>query len=57
MIQVRLMLVLAPAACIMSGIAISEIFHVLTRSIKFEKVKPSWNPSPVSVLSFFVYIL
>jgi dolichyl-diphosphooligosaccharide---protein glycosyltransferase len=29
------MLVLAPAACIMSGIALSEAFGVLTRSIKF----------------------
>ncbi|KMZ73498.1 Dolichyl-diphosphooligosaccharide--protein glycosyltransferasesubunit STT3A [Zostera marina] len=44
-VMVRLMLVLAPAACIMSGIAISEIFHVLTRSIKFEKNKSSGNPS------------
>jgi hypothetical protein len=30
------MLVLAPAACIMSGIALSEAFNVLTRSIKFQ---------------------
>ena len=30
------MLVLAPAACIMSGIALSEAFDVLTRSIKFQ---------------------
>ena len=29
------MLVLAPAACIMSGIALSEAFEVFTRSIKF----------------------
>ena len=29
------MLVLAPAACIMSGIALSEAFDVFTRSIKF----------------------
>ena len=35
MLQVRLMLVLAPAACIMSGIALSEAFEVFTRSIKF----------------------
>ncbi|KAL8234847.1 hypothetical protein R6Q59_020947 [Mikania micrantha] len=34
-VMVRLMLVLAPAACIMSGIALSEAFDVLTRSIKF----------------------
>jgi dolichyl-diphosphooligosaccharide--protein glycosyltransferase len=30
------MLVLAPAACILSGIALSEAFTVLTRSIKFQ---------------------
>lgn len=29
------MLVLAPAACIMSGIALSSAFGVFTRSIKF----------------------
>ncbi|KAL4572258.1 hypothetical protein LXL04_019028 [Taraxacum kok-saghyz] len=33
--QVRLMLVLAPAACILSGIALSEAFAVFTTSIKF----------------------
>ncbi|KAL1808856.1 hypothetical protein ACET3Z_025846 [Daucus carota] len=32
-VMVRLMLVLAPAACIMSGIALSEAFGVFTRSI------------------------
>ncbi|KAG6772126.1 hypothetical protein POTOM_023522 [Populus tomentosa] len=35
-VMVRLMLVLAPVACIMSGIALSEAFNVLTRSIKFQ---------------------
>lgn len=30
------MLVLAPAACIMSGIALSGAFDVFTRSIKFQ---------------------
>ncbi|KAF5742994.1 Staurosporin and temperature sensitive 3-like A isoform 2 [Tripterygium wilfordii] len=35
-VMVRLMLVLAPAACIMSGIALSKAFDVLTRSIKFQ---------------------
>lgn len=30
------MLVLAPAACIMSGIALSAAFDVFTRSIKFQ---------------------
>ncbi|XP_076896098.1 dolichyl-diphosphooligosaccharide--protein glycosyltransferase subunit STT3A-like isoform X2 [Bidens hawaiensis] len=34
-VMVRLMLVLAPAACIMSGIALSEAFDVFTRSIKY----------------------
>lgn len=35
-VMVRLMLVLAPAACILSGIALSEAFTVLTRSVKFQ---------------------
>ncbi|XP_054778758.1 dolichyl-diphosphooligosaccharide--protein glycosyltransferase subunit STT3A-like [Prosopis cineraria] len=35
-VMVRLMLVLAPAACIMSGIALSEAFDIFTRSIKFQ---------------------
>nr|XP_010915814.1 dolichyl-diphosphooligosaccharide--protein glycosyltransferase subunit STT3A [Elaeis guineensis] len=35
-VMVRLMLVLAPAACVMSGIALSEAFDVFTRSIKFQ---------------------
>lgn len=30
------MLVFAPAACIMSGIALSEAFDVFARSIKFQ---------------------
>ncbi|KAJ0971437.1 hypothetical protein J5N97_019396 [Dioscorea zingiberensis] len=38
-VMVRLMLVLAPAACIMSGIALSEAFDALTRSIKFQLFK------------------
>ncbi|KAL9252978.1 Dolichyl-diphosphooligosaccharide--protein glycosyltransferase subunit STT3A-like protein [Drosera capensis] len=33
-VMVRLMLVLAPAACILSGIALSESFAAFTRSIK-----------------------
>eukprot|EP00897_Mesotaenium_endlicherianum_P002545 jgi/Mesen1/2318/ME000155S01404 len=33
-VMVRLMLVLAPAACILSGIALSEAYSVATRSIK-----------------------
>ncbi|KAK3165417.1 hypothetical protein QOZ80_1AG0032900 [Eleusine coracana subsp. coracana] len=36
-IMVRLMLVLAPAASILSGIALSEAFKVLTRSMKFQR--------------------
>ncbi|GKV11691.1 hypothetical protein SLEP1_g22921 [Rubroshorea leprosula] len=35
-VMVRLMLVLAPAACILSGIALSQAFDVLARSIKFQ---------------------
>ncbi|GLT98528.1 hypothetical protein SLE2022_160290 [Rubroshorea leprosula] len=35
-VMVRLMLVLAPAACILSGIALSQAFEVFTRSIKFQ---------------------
>ncbi|KAG6473029.1 hypothetical protein ZIOFF_066936 [Zingiber officinale] len=38
-VMVRLMLVLAPAACIMSGIALSEAFDAFTRSIKFQLPK------------------
>ncbi|CAA6660988.1 unnamed protein product [Spirodela intermedia] len=33
-VMVRLMLVLAPAACIISGIALSDSFSILTQSIK-----------------------
>ncbi|XP_074273766.1 dolichyl-diphosphooligosaccharide--protein glycosyltransferase subunit STT3A [Silene latifolia] len=35
-VMVRLMLVFAPAACILSGIALSEAFDVFARSIKFQ---------------------
>ncbi|KAL5172198.1 Dolichyl-diphosphooligosaccharide--protein glycosyltransferase subunit STT3A [Glycine soja] len=35
-VMVRLMLVLAPAACILSGIALSQAFDVFTRSIKLQ---------------------
>ncbi|CAI0543467.1 unnamed protein product [Linum tenue] len=44
-VMVRLMLVLAPAACILSGIALSEAFNVLTRSIKFQLPGIAGNPS------------
>ncbi|KAL3623835.1 Dolichyl-diphosphooligosaccharide--protein glycosyltransferase subunit stt3a [Castilleja foliolosa] len=43
-VMVRLMLVLAPAACIMSGIALSEAFHVFTRSIKFHLLSATESP-------------
>ncbi|GFP92069.1 dolichyl-diphosphooligosaccharide--protein glycosyltransferase subunit stt3a [Phtheirospermum japonicum] len=43
-VMVRLMLVLAPAACIMSGIALSEAFHVFTRSIKFHLLGATESP-------------
>ncbi|KAL7093657.1 hypothetical protein ACP275_11G052700 [Erythranthe tilingii] len=43
-VMVRLMLVLAPAACIMSGIALSEAFDVLTRSIKLQLLGATENP-------------
>ncbi|XP_019191941.1 PREDICTED: dolichyl-diphosphooligosaccharide--protein glycosyltransferase subunit STT3A isoform X2 [Ipomoea nil] len=43
-VMVRLMLVLAPAACIMSGIALSQAFDVFTRSIKFPPPNASENP-------------
>jgi dolichyl-diphosphooligosaccharide---protein glycosyltransferase len=42
------MLVLAPAACILSGIALSEVFSVLTRSIKLQLSK-LFDDSPTSV--------
>lgn len=38
-VMVRLMLVFAPAACIMSGIALSQAFDVFTRSIKFQLLR------------------
>ncbi|KAL2229013.1 dolichyl-diphosphooligosaccharide--protein glycosyltransferase subunit STT3A [Sesamum indicum] len=43
-VMVRLMLVLAPAACIMSGIALSEAFDVFTRSIKFQLFGATKDP-------------
>ncbi|KAK9142075.1 hypothetical protein Syun_011475 [Stephania yunnanensis] len=46
-VMVRLMLVLAPAACIMSGIALSEAFSVFTRSIKFQMPKLLDDSDPV----------
>jgi len=49
------MLVLAPAACIMSGIALSEAFSVFTRSIKLQL--PKIAESPVAGVSAFLYCL
>ncbi|KAI5059406.1 hypothetical protein GOP47_0025725 [Adiantum capillus-veneris] len=39
-VMVRLMLVLAPAACILSGIALSEVFTTFTRSLKYHAPLP-----------------
>jgi dolichyl-diphosphooligosaccharide--protein glycosyltransferase len=41
------MLVLAPAACILSGIALSEAFVVLTRSMKFQRLTSDDGSSTV----------
>lgn len=50
------MLVLAPAACIMSGIALSEAFEVFTRSIKFQLPgAPIDSQVDVYPLSFFFF--
>lgn len=48
------MLVLAPAACITSGIALSEAFEVFTRSIKFQLPGlPGISPVDVSMHSLY----
>lgn len=51
------MLVLAPAACIMSGIALSEAFNALTGSIKFQLLGFSTENSQaaVSFSLFFIF--
>ncbi|RVW38244.1 Dolichyl-diphosphooligosaccharide--protein glycosyltransferase subunit STT3A [Vitis vinifera] len=54
-VMVRLMLVLAPAACILSGIALSEAFDVLTRSIKFQLPGLSEN-SQIDILFMLLTI-
>lgn len=62
------MLVLAPAACIMSGIALSQAFEVFTRSIKFQMPGEALSTQEVSklyscdvsyiyVLSFFSFLI
>ncbi|XP_022965078.1 dolichyl-diphosphooligosaccharide--protein glycosyltransferase subunit STT3A [Cucurbita maxima] len=48
-VMVRLMLVLAPAACILSGIALSQAFEVFTRSIKFQKPGEALDTQEVGV--------
>ncbi|KAF5202112.1 Dolichyl-diphosphooligosaccharide--protein glycosyltransferase subunit stt3a [Thalictrum thalictroides] len=47
-VMVRLMLVLAPAACILSGIALSEAFDVFTRSIKCQLPDLLSDPQPAA---------
>ncbi|PIA64764.1 hypothetical protein AQUCO_00100320v1 [Aquilegia coerulea] len=47
-VMVRLMLVLAPAACILSGIALSEAFDVFTRSIKCQLSDLLSDPLPAA---------
>ena len=42
------MLVLAPAACIMSGIALSQAFEVFTRSVKFQMPGEALDAQEVS---------
>ncbi|KAG4938531.1 hypothetical protein AAZX31_16G071800 [Glycine max] len=49
-VMVRLMLVLAPAACILSGIALSQAFDVFTRSIKLQLPSLSGETSSESVV-------
>ncbi|MCH91423.1 dolichyl-diphosphooligosaccharide-protein glycosyltransferase subunit STT3A-like, partial [Trifolium medium] len=54
-VMVRLMLVLAPAACILSGIALSQAFDVFTRSIKLQLPSLSVDsPVDVSIYSLIV---
>lgn len=48
------MLVLAPAACILSGIALSEAFDVFTRSIKFQL--PGLSENSQSDVSFVLIL-
>ncbi|KAG9148864.1 hypothetical protein Leryth_020827 [Lithospermum erythrorhizon] len=43
-VMVRLMLVFAPAACILSGIALSGAFDVFTQSIKYNLFSTQLNP-------------
>ncbi|CAK9872350.1 unnamed protein product [Sphagnum jensenii] len=50
-VMVRLMLVLAPAACIMAGIALSAAFDTLTGSIKFQPISLSPSPEETSILA------
>ncbi|KAK6236376.1 hypothetical protein SCA6_011713 [Theobroma cacao] len=54
-VMVRLMLVLAPAACITSGIALSQAFDVFTRSIKFQLPGLSSNTEVDVSRLLFIY--
>lgn len=51
------MLVLAPAACIMSGIALSQAFDVFTASIKYHLGGSSNSTNDVSILPSPLYSL
>jgi dolichyl-diphosphooligosaccharide--protein glycosyltransferase len=50
------MLVLAPAACILSGIALSQAFDVLTRSIKLQ-LPSLLVDSPVDVTIYSLIVI
>lgn len=50
------MLVLAPAACIISGIALSDSFNILTRSIKVQLGNLLSGASVVCPLFFIGYV-
>ena len=49
------MLVLAPAACIVGGIALSAAFETLTRSIKYAPAAPPALLLPAEKVKPFVY--
>ena len=50
------MLVLAPAACILSGIALSQAFEVFTRSIKFQKPGEALDTQEVNFIPLVVLV-
>ena len=49
------MLVLAPAACIVGGIALSAAFDTFTRSIKFAPAAPAALLLPTEKVRHFIY--